>query len=207
VPTNRATEFHLVHRARRVSELSVAWTVTASAAAIGLGLASNSAALVAFGAIGLVDAVGSIALVHHFRHGLRHEELSDRYERRAHRIVMIGLCAVGATTVVVSAARLVSGASADTVAAGAVLASVSLVVLACLSWSKQRLGTRIPSAALLADSHLSAIGAAQAAMTLLGIVASNWLRWHSADAVAAMGVGLVAVTLAAVSWLRERSVS
>ncbi len=205
MPTNRKTETHLVRAARRASELSVAWTLTAGVTAISLGLASRSAALVAFGAIGLVDAVGSIALVHHFRHGLRHEELSDRFERRAHRIVVSGLCSVGGATVVVSAVRLASGASADAFAAGVVLAVISVVALACLSWRKRRLGTRIPSAALLADSDLSAIGATQAAMTLLGIAASSWLGWHWADALAAIAVGLVAVMLAAVSWIRERS--
>jgi hypothetical protein len=53
------------------SLVSVVWTVIASSVAIALGITGNSAVLVAFGAIGFVDALGSVALVYHFRHALR----------------------------------------------------------------------------------------------------------------------------------------
>ena len=41
-----------------VSLVSVVWTVGSGGAAIALGVASRSAVLVAFGAIGFVDAAG-----------------------------------------------------------------------------------------------------------------------------------------------------
>jgi hypothetical protein len=77
----------------RVSEISIAWTLVGSCLAIAFGVRSESAALIAFGAVGLVDLVGSVALVHHFRHALRTDALSDHFEQRAHRIVIFGLSA------------------------------------------------------------------------------------------------------------------
>src|SRR5262245_7685183 len=65
----------------RVSTASICWTVVTSAAAVALGLAKGSVVLVAFGAVGTLDVVGSVALVAHFRHALRHDAISDRYER------------------------------------------------------------------------------------------------------------------------------
>ena len=83
-----------VRSAWLVSLVSVVWTVIASSVAIALGITGNSAVLVAFGAIGFVDALGSVALVYHFRHALRHDELSERLESIAHRVVVIGLFVV-----------------------------------------------------------------------------------------------------------------
>src|SRR4051794_19281420 len=109
MPDDAAFEAHHVHAARRVSEVSGAWSVLASTAAIIIGIAAQSSALVAFGAVGYVDMVGSIALVHHFRHAQRTDALSDHFEQRAHRIVTIGLLSVGVAAVVVSGVRLIAG--------------------------------------------------------------------------------------------------
>ena len=61
-----------------------------------LGIGVNSAVLVAFGCIGIVDAVGSTRSLYHFRHSLRHDRFSHELERLAHRIVLVGLAIGGA---------------------------------------------------------------------------------------------------------------
>jgi divalent metal cation (Fe/Co/Zn/Cd) transporter len=189
--------------ARRISEVSIAWTVVGSSLAIAIGAASGSSALIAFGLVGYVDLVGSVALVHHFRHALVADELSDRFERRAHLIVTLGLLTVGVVTVTASAARLVAGHHAKTTAAGIVIAAVSLVGLSVLAVLKVRIAARVPSAALRADGQLSGVGAAQAAVVLLGTVASSVLSWHWADDTAALVVGSVAIAIALSTLLGE----
>jgi len=184
-----------VRSGRRVSEASVAWTIGTSTLAVLLGAAGGSLVLLAFGAVGYIDALGSVALAHHFRHGLRNLDLEDRFEQRAHRIVTVGLLVVGLTTVVTSVVRLLVGGSADPSIAASITAGVSLVVLAMLSARKRVIASRIPSSALRADGHLSAVGAMQAAVALVGIVATRRLGWNWADAVAALVVGCVAVAL------------
>ena len=185
-----------VRSAWLVSLVSVVWTVIASSVAIALGMTGNSAVLVAFGAIGFVDALGSVALVYHFRHALRHDELSERLEGIAHRVVVIGLFVVGAGAVIIGVVRLVAGTTGGSSIAGTVLAAISLVVLAGLSVRKQRLARQVGSNALLADGRLSGVGAMQAAVTLFGTAAASLLHWDWADAVAASVVGLVAIGVA-----------
>ena len=133
-----------IRSARVVSEISVVWTVCTSTLAIALGIAAGSIVLIAFGAVGYVDAIGSVALVHHFRHGLANDALDDRFERRAHRIVTIGLIAVGTATIITSVARLIQGGSPESSWAGAVTAGASLIVLTVLSRRKQVLGRADP---------------------------------------------------------------
>jgi len=187
-----------------VSLQSVIWTVAASGAAITLGVTSHSAALGAFGAIGFVDALGSVTLTYHFRHALRHDEPSERLENLAHRVVVVGLFAVGLGAVAVGVARLVAASPGGSSHAGAALAAISLAALVRLSARKQVLARQVGSAALLADGHLSAVGAMQAGVTLLGTAAARWLDWNRADALAASIVGLVAIAVA-VAALRSRA--
>jgi divalent metal cation (Fe/Co/Zn/Cd) transporter len=187
---------HAVRSAWFVSLMSVVWTVIASAIAIGLGISGPSAVLVAFGAIGLVDALGSVALVYHFRHALRHDQISERLEHVAHRIVILGLFVVGSGAVVLGVARLVAGATSDESNAGTVLAAISLVALIALSARKRTLAHEVGSDALLADGRLSAVGAMQAGVTLFGTAAAVALHWDWADAAAATMVGLVAIGVA-----------
>jgi divalent metal cation (Fe/Co/Zn/Cd) transporter len=184
----------------RISVLSIAFTLATSAASIALGIATSTVVLLAFGAVGLLDAIGSSALAYHFRHALRHDELSEELERIAHRIVIAGLFVVGLTAVVVGLVRLALGASSATTAASIALAAVSLVGLCVLAWRKSVIARRVGSAALRSDGHLSAIGAAQAVVALLGTAAAYWFSWSFADAVATTAVGVLAIAVSATSW-------
>jgi divalent metal cation (Fe/Co/Zn/Cd) transporter len=175
--------------------------VVSSTLAITIGIRSHTDVLVAFGAVGLVDAIGSVALVHHFRHGLRNDQLSDELEKLAHRVVLLGLVLVGCAAVVGGVFHLLSTRPpVDSSKAGVILAAVSLVALALLAARKQQIGRRISSAALISDGHLSAVGATLAAVTLAGTAVTRWLSWRWADATATILVGLVAVWLAASTW-------
>jgi len=182
-----------LRKARLASQLSVAWTLSSSTAAVVIAFATNSAALAAFGAVGYVDMIGSIALVHHFGHAIAHDEISDRFERRAHRIVTLGLMFVGVVAILVSGIRLGTGAKAETNAASLTIAAASAFVLSTLAFWKVRLGRRVPSPALVSDGHVSGVGAAEAAVVLIGTV-------FAADNAAALAVGTVAVVLAIVTW-------
>lgn len=184
-----------------VSVQSVVWTAVASSLAVVLGVAGHTVVLIALGAIGYIDGIGSVALAYHFHHARRHDALSERLERLAHRIVVVGLLSVGLGTIGVSLGRLITGTSGDASIAGTALAASSLVVLTGLAARKRSLARRVSSGALLTDSHLSGVGALQAGVALAGAATTRWFGWHWADAAAALVVGAVAVILA-ISTLR-----
>jgi divalent metal cation (Fe/Co/Zn/Cd) transporter len=193
-----------VRAALAVSLASVVWTLLSSALAVVIGLGSHQIVLVAFGAVGVVDAVGSMALTYHFRHALRHDQLSERFEGIAHRVVLTGLFSVGSAAVAIGAVRLAAGRSGGSSDAGVVLAGVSFVLLLVLSNAKRRIAGRIESSALRSDGHLSGVGATFAAITLAGTGLERWLGWHWTDATATMILGVIAVWLAVTTWRSER---
>jgi hypothetical protein len=185
-----------------VSMISVAWTVVAGTVAIVLGIAEHSAVLVALGSVGLVDAGGSAALAYHFRHGMRHEALAEHLETLAHRVVIVGLVCVGAAAVGLGAVRLLGQQEGATSGAALALAAVSLLVLLFLARAKHRLSVRVASPALRSDSHLSTVGATQALVALLGVLAAA-VGWTWADPLAAIAVGTVAAVVGLRTWLAE----
>ncbi len=191
--------------ALRVSLLSMLWTFVSSVAAVIIGIRSHTSVLVAFGAVGTVDAIGSAALAIHFRHGLRHDRLSERLEDLSHRVVLTGLLLVGAAALVGGAVRLVIPGTRSSTDLGVALAGVSFVVLLGLSRRKLVVARRIASDALRSDGHLSAVGAVLAAVTLVGTVLERWLNWNWADATATIVLGAVAVWLAISTWYDGRS--
>jgi divalent metal cation (Fe/Co/Zn/Cd) transporter len=176
-----------------VSSFSLGWTALAGATAIAAGIAGSTLALVAFGVIGLLDAVGSAALIVHFRHSLRHETFSVRHERVATRIITAGLAVIGVATVADSLYRLVSHASSSPGAVGVAVAAASVVVLSVLAARKLRVAPRIPSHALHSDGWVSAVGAVLALVTLVGIALDRAAGWWWADPVAAICVAAGAV--------------
>jgi divalent metal cation (Fe/Co/Zn/Cd) transporter len=97
-----------------------------------------------------------------------------------------------------SVVHLGSGDAAHASVASVVLAAVSVVALTTLAARKLVLGERLPSAALRADGRLSAVGAALAAVTLVGLGATKAFDWWWADPAAALLIGLGAIGLAAV---------
>jgi divalent metal cation (Fe/Co/Zn/Cd) transporter len=198
---------HDVLAALWISVVSVAWSLLSSALAIDIGLRSHQLVLVAFGAVGVVDAVGSVALTYHFRHALRHDQLSERFESVAHRVVLVGLASVGSAAVAIGVVRLSSGGSGGSSNAGVVLAGLSFVILLVLSSQKQRIARRVESSALRSDGHLSGVGATFAAITLAGTGLERWLGWRWTDATATVILGVIAVWLAVTTWRTEHSTS
>jgi divalent metal cation (Fe/Co/Zn/Cd) transporter len=136
-----------------------------------------------------------VALVEHFRRARRLGGVSARLERAILRLVAFGMWGVAASTGVQSVMRLASGDTAQPTLAGTVLAGVSMVVLTLLARRKATLGRAVHSAALVADSQLTAVGAALACITVLGTAGTTALGWSWLDPAAAllMSCALVAV--------------
>jgi divalent metal cation (Fe/Co/Zn/Cd) transporter len=194
MPMSGPGQDELLRSGSRVSATSAAWTFAASLSAIFIGLGGESVALVAFGVVGLLDCAGSVALVAHFKDA-RSGGNAEHTEQIALRVITFGLVAVGLATAVVSVNRLRSTDTTSGSLPSIILAAASLLVLSLLSVRKRHVSIRLPSHPLHADSHLSAVGAILAAVTLAGTAASRSLNWWWADPVAALAIALGAIGL------------
>jgi divalent metal cation (Fe/Co/Zn/Cd) transporter len=79
-------------------------------------------------------------------------------------------------------------------------------VLLGLSARKVSLADPVGSPALRTDGHLSAVGAAQAGVAVIGAVVTRSFGWYWADAVAGTVLGCVAVAMAVATWTTARTI-
>jgi divalent metal cation (Fe/Co/Zn/Cd) transporter len=179
----------------RVSWTSFVWTIVAGTGAVTIGVVGNSLVLVAFGLIGLLDAVGSGTLIVHFRHSKRHEAISEGHERIALVVVTGGMATIGVATIADSLYRLTAHTTSDPLPPGIVVAGLSVLMLAMLAIRKRTIAQRIPSHALHADGWLSAMGAVLAFVALVGTGLDAAFGWWWIDPLAAIAVACGAVGL------------
>ncbi len=183
--------------------VSVAWALAVGVAAISVGAAAGSLALVAFGLDSLVDGSASAVLVWRFG-------VEGRYPERAHRVEALAQRFIGAA-LLLAAAYVASQAIIDLAhrsgpqrsVLGVSLAAASVVALPILGFLKLGLARRLGSSALRGDGVLTAAGAALAAATLIGLVLADTFSWRWADP----GAALVIAVVLAVEGLRPRSVT
>ena len=175
-----------------VSYLAVVWSVVAGAAAVVVGVQAASTALVGTGTDVLADMVSSVVLVWRFRTEVHGGRPAHHVERRAHLAASVALLVVAVGVAAGSSARLASGHGASPSAAAVTVAAVSVLVLPVFAVVKMRIARRIPSRALRTDGLITLVGAATAALSLIGLVLTESLSWPAADPVAALGVAVLA---------------
>lgn len=185
----------------RVSWVSLLWSAVMAAAAAAFGLAAASPTLLGFGAVGLLDGVGSTGLVMHFRHALRNEAIHEQYERLVFNIVTGGLAVTGLSTIGLSLYGLVHHWTSAATPPGSALSAVSCIVLALLARRKLKVAEAVGSRALRSDGWVSATGATLSAVALAGtsFYAVSGLGWidPAAAIVVAVGALWLSATLAA----------
>jgi divalent metal cation (Fe/Co/Zn/Cd) transporter len=184
-----------IRAALTISYVAVGWSVVAGTASIVIGVQASSTALIGTGTDVLADLLSSVVLVWRFRAELHGGHPGHRVERRAHLTAAVALLVVAAGVAAGSVARLISGHGADPHAAAVAAASASVLVLPVLARIKQRIAAAVPSKALRADALITLVGAATAALSLVGLVLTRTAHWTAADPAAALGIAVLTAVI------------
>jgi divalent metal cation (Fe/Co/Zn/Cd) transporter len=195
-----------LHRAFRLSVVSVVLGAVAAVAALTLGLTSGSLSLIGFGLDAAIDSAASTALVWRFHIERRDPERADRVEHLAERAVGYVLL-VAAVALVVGAARaLLTHGQAHTSSAHLALLILSLAVLPPLAVAKRRVALRLGSAALKNDALLTGAAALLALVALVATVLTETAGLWWSDAVGTLVIAAVLARegMASVGWSRSR---
>ena len=175
-----------LHRAVRLSQLSLAWGGVSGLSAVLVGLIVGSLSLAGYGFDSIADASASAVLLHRFHTERNEPHTADSLERRAIRLVAIALGAIGAYLAVSAIRALALHHTPDSTAFGVAIAIASMIVLPPLAVAKRRTAGRLGSAALRADGLLTAVAAVLAFGALLGLILDPAFGWWWADSVIAL---------------------
>jgi divalent metal cation (Fe/Co/Zn/Cd) transporter len=170
----------------RLSVATIAWNMASGTAALVAAFGLGSISLAGLGFNAVLDSVASVVLVWRFSVETREPHRAERIEHVARLFVGWTLVAVAIYLAEEAVRDLVTGTHAETSTVSLVIAAAAVAVLLPLAVAKRRVANRLGSRALHADSMLSAMGAALAAVTLVAEALSASVGWTSTDAIAGL---------------------
>ena len=189
-----------LHRARRLSILSVVAGVVAAIVGVVIGVATGSLAVIGFAIDAAIDAAASVALVWRFGIEQREPERALRVEHAAEQAVGAVLL-VAAVSLTLGAARALLAHDVATTSIGQiVLLVLSVLVLPPLAIAKRRVAGTLGSNALANDALLTGAAAVLAGVALVAVALATVGLWW-ADAA---GSVLIAAALAREGWASVR---
>ncbi|HEV3231563.1 MAG TPA: cation transporter [Candidatus Dormibacteraeota bacterium] len=175
-----------VREARLAQSLTIAWMLVEGVVAVAAGIAAGSVALTAFGADSAIEVFTAAVVLRRLLD--RGRMTDDDAERRASRLVGIGLYAVAAYIVLSSAWTLLTGHHPQPSTLGLALALASVAIMPVLWRWRLALSDRLHSSAMRADAACSAVCLYMAVTLLAGLALNNLLGWWWADPLAGLAM-------------------
>jgi cation diffusion facilitator family transporter len=166
---------------------TVGYNIIEAAVSIAFGKIANSIALVGFGLDSIVESLSGCVMIWRLR---KHEKISkeeeEKIEKRAMKFVAITFFILALYVLFQSVKKLINKEIPDPTLPGIIIALVSLIVMPVLSIQKRRVGEKIKSEALIADSKETLACSFLSAALLLGLGLNYTVGFWQADAIAGL---------------------
>jgi divalent metal cation (Fe/Co/Zn/Cd) transporter len=166
---------------------TIAWNSLEAVIAIASGAEAGSIALVGFGLNSIVEVGSAIVVVWQF------SGADAAREQRALKLIAGSFFVFAAYVAIQAVWDLVARSEPAESVPGIVLAALSLVVMPLLAVSKRRVGLKMASRTVVADSGQTVLCSYLSVVLLMGLVANATLGWWWADPVAAVAIAALAV--------------
>jgi divalent metal cation (Fe/Co/Zn/Cd) transporter len=176
---------------------TIAWNTLEAIIAIVSGAEAGSVALIGFGLNSIVEVGSALVVVWQFS-GTDHER-----EQRALKLIAGSFFVFAAYVAGQAVWDLVARSQPDESLPGIILAALSLIVMPVLAIAKRRVGRRMSSRTVVADSGQTMLCSYLSAILLIGLVANATVGWWWADPIAALGIAGLALREGREAWQGE----
>jgi divalent metal cation (Fe/Co/Zn/Cd) transporter len=173
---------------------TIAWNSLEAIIAIASGAEAGSIALVGFGLNSIVEVGSAIVVVWQF------SGPDAEREQRALKLIAGSFFLFAAYVAAQALWDLIARSEPSESVPGIVLAALSLVVMPVLAIAKRRVGRRMSSRTVVADSGQTMLCSYLSAILLVGLVANATLGWWWADPIAALVIAALAVREGREAW-------
>jgi len=174
-----------------LSFASIATSALVGTLAVVVGSATQSLSLLGFGADAVIDSAASVVLVWRFRTEIRQPHRADRIEQVAERLIGFVLLVLAGYLAVSAVTALINGSHPDSSTFRVILLFAGIAVLPPLAIAKYRTAQALESAALRADSILTAVAAVLALVGLVALGLSELVHVRWGDAIGALAVAAI----------------
>jgi divalent metal cation (Fe/Co/Zn/Cd) transporter len=176
---------------------TIAWNSLEAIIAIASGAEAGSIALVGFGLNSIVEVGSAIVVVWQF------SGADVEREQRALKLIAGSFFVFAAYVAGQAVWDLIARSEPAESVPGIVLAALSLVVMPILAIAKRRVGRRMSSRTVVADSGQTMLCSYLSAVLLIGLVTNAILGWWWADPIAALAIAALAVNEGREAWRGE----
>lgn len=187
----------LIRRAKALSWLSLGWMTIEGVVAITAAIVAGSVALLGFGIDSAIEGLASVIILWRFTGSRR---LTEDAERRAQKLVAVSFFLLAPYVAQQAVRTLLAGEGPSTTWVGIGLSISSIAIMPLLGRAKQRIGTRLGSAATAGEGTQNVLCAYLAAGVLVGLLANTVLGLWWADPAIALGIAALALKEGREAW-------
>jgi divalent metal cation (Fe/Co/Zn/Cd) transporter len=187
----------LIHRAKALSWLSLAYMTAEGAIAVSAALLAGSVALLGFGLDSAIEALASVIVIWRFT-GTR--RLSPDAERHAQRLVAVSFFLLAPYIAQDAIRTLIAGEHPHTSWLGIGLSVSSIIIMPQFGKAKQRIGQRLGSGATTGEGTQNMLCAYLAAGVLISLALNAAFGLWWADPVVALGIAALAIKEGHQTW-------
>ena len=187
----------LIHRAKALSWLSLAYMTAEGAIAVTAALLAGSVALLGFGLDSAIEALASVIVIWRFT-GTR--RLSQDAERDAERLVAVSFFLLAPYIAQDTIRTLIAGEHPHTSWLGIGLSVSSIIIMPQFGKAKQRIGQRLGSGATAGEGAQNMLCAYLAAGVLISLALNAAFGLWWADPVVALGIAALAIKEGHQTW-------
>lgn len=173
---------------------TIVWNSLEAVIAIVSGADAASIALVGFGLNSIVEVGSAVVVVWQF------SGADAEREQRALKLIAGSFFVFAAYVAGLALWDLLARSEPSESVPGIALAALSLVVMPVLATAKRRVGRRMSSRTVVADSGQTMLCTYLSAILLVGLVANATLGWWWADPIAALVIASLAVREGREAW-------
>jgi len=180
----------LYKRGLLLEYFTIGYNLIEAILSIAFGSMANSIALVGFGLDSIVESLSGLVLVWRLRqHQKITEEEEERVEKKAIKFVAITFIVLAIYVLVQSVKKLIFQEIPNPSLPGIIIAIASIIVMPILTLQKYRIGKKIKSKALIADSKETLACFFLSLALLLGLGLNYLMNFWQADPI----VGIIIV--------------
>src|SRR3954447_2066859 len=187
----------LIRRAKALSWLSLGWMTIEGAVAISAAIVAGSVALLGFGIDSAIEGLASVIVIWRFTGSRR---LSEHAEGRAQKAVAVSFFVLAPYIAQDAIRSVIAGDHPSTSWVGIALSISSMVVMPLLGRAKQRMGTRLGSAATAGEGTQNMLCAYLAAGVLVGLATNAAFGLWWLDPAIALGIAGLAIKEGLEAW-------
>jgi divalent metal cation (Fe/Co/Zn/Cd) transporter len=157
-----------------------------------MGYDDGSLALFGFGADSFIEVISGLGIAHMIIRIQNHNGTRDQFEKTALRITGFSFYILVAGLIVTSVYNISTGHNPATTFAGIIISIISIVVMSVLMLFKRKAGSKLDSAAILADAECTRVCIYMSVILLVSSGIYELLHISYIDSIGSLGLSYFA---------------